>query len=479
MDLDAPALPWPLPPPNRANVREEIEARADTVATRGTGKRRLGPAERRELSGPEGRVAIVAGCRTPFARAGSTFKAHDVVDLAAVAAGELVARAGLSGHEIDLAVMGATAPAPNAPNLGREVVLRCSLPPTIPGVTVNSTCASSCRAMTFGAQSLLAGESRVVLAGGAESMSNVPVTYSRNAAQLFQELGKARTVKARLAVLAKLRLKDLAPVPPAVAEHSTGRTLGEACELMAKENDVSRAAQDEWALVSHQRAEAARRAGWFAGQIVPTFALPERRLLVEADTAVRPGTSAAALAALAPAFDDRFGTVTAGNSSPYGDGGAALLLMGEERARALGYEPLGYLRSFAFVAVDPAAQLLQGPAWAVPLALDRAGMALADVDLVELHEAFGAQVVSNLKALASRRFAREELGREEPVGVVDLDRLNVAGGSLAFAHPMAATGARLVLQLLSELRRRGLGVGLAATCAAGGIGFAAVLERGR
>ena len=266
-------------------------------------------------------------------------------------------------------------------------------------------------------------------------------------------------------------------MPPAIAEHSTGLTMGEACEKMAKENDISRRAQDEIALLSHQRAAAAAAEGRLGRQLVPVFPPPGYDRPVTADNGVRATTTLAALEELRPTFDRRFGTLTAGNSSPITDGGAAVLLMSERRARTAGLRPLGYLRSWAYAAFDPAGQLLQGPAYAAPVALDRAGLRLADIDLVEMHEAFAAQVLSNLKAFASPRFAREALGRSAPLGVVDLDRLNVNGGSIALGHPFGATGARLIIQLLEELARRGLQFGLITVCAAGGHGFAMVVER--
>jgi acetyl-CoA acyltransferase len=347
----------------------------------------------------------------------------------------------------------------------------------VPGTTVNLACASSNRAITSGAEAILTGQCDVVLAGGAESLSNVPIRYSKGAQRRLLELNTAKTLPQRVGVLAKLRPKDLVPVPPAIAEWTTGMSMGEACEKMAKENDISRRAQDEIAYLSHSRAAAAAAEGRFAGQIVATFPPPGYETAATADNGVRADTSPEALAQLPPVFDRRYGTLTAGNSSPLTDGGAAVLLMSEEKAKSLGFEPLGYIRSWAYAALDPSTQLLQGPAYAAPRALDLAGVTLGDLDLVEMHEAFAAQVLSNMKALASRRFAREELGRDEPVGEIDLERFNVNGGSIAIGHPFGATGARVTVQLLAELRRRGLGLGLLTVCAAGGTGFAMVVER--
>ncbi|HVT60851.1 MAG TPA: acetyl-CoA C-acyltransferase FadI [Thermoanaerobaculia bacterium] len=490
-----PGPPAPLRPENRASALEEMRDRADTVWTHaagdgrdgrnGKGTPRSGPGRaaavtgtgREQLRGPHGRVAIVDGCRTPFVRAGTQFQGMDVVDLAGAATAELVVRTAIDPELIDLSVYGVVVPALNAPNLGREVVFRSSLPMKVPGVTVNLACASSSRAMTFVAEAILAGECEVALAGGAESLSNVPVQFSRRAAHAFMELSRAKTLPQRFGILSRLRPKDLAPVAPAIAEYTTGMTMGESAEKMAKENDISRRSQDEIALLSHQRAAAATADGRLAAQIAPVFPPPRYGAAVTQDNGIRSDTSLDALGKLKPVFDRRYGTLTAGNSSPLTDGGSAVLMMSEERAKSLGYTPLGYIRSYAYAAVDPGEQLLQGPAYAAPAALDGAGLKLADVDLIEMHEAFAAQILSNMKAFASAKFAREELGRSEPLGEIDLERFNVTGGSIAIGHPFGATGARVATQLLCELRRRGANLGLLTVCAAGGVGFAMVVER--
>ena len=468
----------PLPDPLEDTAQQEIRERADTVWTRGES---AAPAVARVVSrsqrGVGGRVAIVDGCRTPFSKAGTDLREMDVVDLSGVAVGELVARAGLDPEEIDCSIFGVVVAALHAPNLGREVVFRASLPMSIPGTSVNLACASSNRAITSGAEAIMSGECDVVLAGGAESLSNVPIQYSKGASRRLMEFSKARTAGQRIAVLSKLRPRDLVPVPPAIAEYSTGMTMGQAAEKMAKENDISRRAQDEIALLSHQRSSAAEAAGRFSRQIVSTFPPPNHDRAITRDNGARVDSSIDSLAQLKPVFDKCYGSVTAGNSSPITDGAAAVLLMSEEKARVLGYCPLGYIRSFAYASVDPGGQLLQGPAYAAPAALDAAGLTLSDIDLVEMHEAFAAQVLSNLKAFASRKFAEQELGRSQPLGEVDLDRFNVNGGSIAIGHPFGATGARVTIQLLEELGRQGLNLGLLTVCAAGGVGFAMVVER--
>lgn len=471
---------WSPPQLRESTALEEIREYADTVRVGVAGRRAAGSlrkASRQRLKGPHGRVAVVSGARTPFAKAGGELKHLDVIDLAGIAAGEAVARAGIDPKEVDWAIFGVVVASLEGPNLGREAVFRAGLPVAIPGTTVNLACASANRAIVAGAEAILLGEAEVVLAGGAESLSNVPLRFRSQAAERFQALSRAKGFARRLQLLAGFRPADFVPVPPAIAELLTGLSMGQSCEKMAKENGISRRAQDEIALLSHQRAAAARDAGKFSEEIVPLFPPPHYDRPLTVDTGIRADTNLEALSRLPPVFDRLHGTLTAGNSSPITDGGAAVLLMSERKARALGLEVLGYLRSFAWAAIPPEGQLLQGPAYAVPLALERAGLTLAEIDLIEMHEAFAAQVLSNLKALASKRFAKEELGRSEPVGEVDLERWNVNGGSIALGHPFGATGARLTLQLLKEMQRRGLQYGLISVCAAGGHGFAAVFER--
>lgn len=467
-----------FPPVNEATAREEVQQRADTVWTRGSGSTpSIGRVATKSVRGEGGRVAIIDGCRTPFCRSGTVLRDLDVVDLSGAVASELVTRSGVDPDDIGLSIWGVVVPALHAPNLGREVVFRASLPMQIPGTTVNLACASSNRAITSAAEALLTGQCRLALAGGAESLSNVPILYPKSGARKLVALSKARSAGQKLGIVASVRPRDLAPVPPAIAEYTTGMSMGQACEKMAKENEISRRSQDEIALMSHDRAAAAAAQGRFDSQIVPVYPRPAHDRAVTADNGVRSDSSLEALAGLRPVFDRRYGTLTAGNSSPLTDGASAVLLMQEDKAKAEGYEPLGYIRSWAYASLDPASQLLQGPAYAAPLALERAGMKLSDMDLVEMHEAFAAQVLSNMKAYASKKFARDELGTSEPMGEIDFDTYNVNGGSISIGHPFGATGARVTMQLLNELKRRDLNLGLMTVCAAGGVGFAMVVER--
>lgn len=422
------------------------------------------------------KTAIIAGCRTPFVRAGTHFRDLTAIDLGRHAVNELLARAQLSAEVVDHLVYGTVIHDPQAPNIAREVGL-ATLPKGVPAVTVSRACASANQAIADGANLIETGSADVVVAGGAECLSRIPILASDRLARTLVAASRAKTLGARLRSLTRIRPRDLVPVAPAIAEHSTGETMGAAAERMAKENGISREAQDQWALGSHRKAHAGTEDGRLGAEIAPLHVPPRYAVTVDRDNGIRADTSMEALSALRPVFDREFGSVTAGNASPLTDGASAVLLMSPRRARDLGVEPLGYLRSYAVTALDPAAQLLQGPAYAAPLALDRAGLDMADIDVLEMHEAFAAQVLSNLQAWDSDRFCREELGRPGKLGHPDPEAINVMGGSIAIGHPFGATGGRLTTTLLNELRRRDGQFGMVTVCAAGGMGFAMVLER--
>ncbi len=422
------------------------------------------------------KTAVVAGCRTPFIRSGTAFADLTAIELGRVAVREAVARSDLRPEDVDQLVYGTVVHDTQAPNLAREVGLSV-LPKTVPAVTVSRACSSANEAIADGAALIELGMADVVVAGGAESLSHIPIMVSERASKMLVEASRGRTLGARVAPFRRLRPRDLVPVTPAIAEYSTGETMGEAAERMAKENGIARAEQDAWALRSHRLAAAAAEDGRIPAELAHVYVPPGYGNVVERDNGIRTDTSLEALSKLRPVFDRRYGSVTAGNSSSLTDGASAVVLMSEERTRAEGVRPLGFIRSWAVTALDPARQLLQGPAYAAPLALDRAGLSMKDIGLMEMHEAFSAQVLSNLHALSSRDFAQRELGRAEAVGHPDPDVINVMGGSIAIGHPFGATGGRLTLSLLNEMGRRDVEFGLITVCAAGGMGFAMVLER--
>jgi len=422
------------------------------------------------------RPVVVAGLRTPFARSGTIYRDAAGATLARHAARELVYRAELPGHEVDEVVVGQVIASVLAPNVAREVSLLPQLPRTIPAYSLNRACASGAQAITNAHDQISFGHADVVIAGGVELLSDVPILHSRRFSQVLVAASKARSLAERLKIFATVRPKDLAPVAPAIAEPSTGESMGQSAERMAKENGITRDAQDRIALMSHQRAAAGTADGRLTAEIAPWFGGADLSEVTTSDNGIRADTSLEALAALKPVFDRRYGSVTAGNASPLTDGAAMVLLMSAEKAYSLGYRPLVAIRSYAVAAVDPGWQLLSGPAWAVPRALDRAGLTWKDLGLVEIHEAFAAQVLSNVQAWGSKAWAGK-LGRAEPVGEVDWEKTNVMGGSIAIGHPFAATGPRLVTTIANEMVRRDVQFGLVSICAQGGMGFALVLER--
>ena len=425
---------------------------------------------------PPPRVAVIAGLRTPFVRSNGDFKDLSAVDLGALLVNELVARSGLPLSEFDALIFGQVVPSQLSSLIAREVVLRSELPRTLPAHTTSRACATTVQAATEAADQILLGHADTVIAGGAESLSDAPIFASHKLAQALVNASRARSLPERIRAFAGLSLKDVAPVPPALTEPTTGLTMGESAQKMAWENGISREAQDRYALESQRKAADAWASGKFAEEVM-AVEVPPRFLKISAlDNNVRRDATYDALATLKPAFDKRYGTITAGNSSPLTDGAAAVILMSEGRARELGVKPLGFLRAYAYAATDPGDQLLQGPAYAAPVALERAGLTLAEMDVVEMHEAFAAQVLSNLQAFASREFAVEKLGRPEPLGEVDPGRLNPNGGSIPLGHPFGATGARMITQALRELARRKGRHALLTICAAGGLGAAVVLD---
>lgn len=421
------------------------------------------------------RAAIVAGLRTPFAKQGTDYSKLTALGLAQLVVTELMARQDLPPSEVQQVVYGQVIPSLVAPNIAREIVLGTALPRNIDAFSVSRACATSYQSTVSVVEAINAGAIDCGIAGGADSASDVPIAVSKRLALALTWASKARTLADRLRAFKDVKPSDLVPVPPALTELSTGLTMGESAEKMAKENGISRRAQDEFAHQSHLRAAAAYRDGRFASDVMTVY-VPPAYDAFSRDNLVREDSKLDAYADLKPVFDRKHGTITAGNSSPLTDGASALLLMSEEKLRAEGRRALGYVRSYAFAAVDPAGQMLMGPAHAAPIALDRAGLELKDMALVDMHEAFAAQVLSNTQAFESDTFARETLGRPQRLGEIDWDRFNVMGGSIAIGHPFAATGARQILQTLNELARRKEQFALVTACAAGGLGAAMVLE---
>lgn len=424
------------------------------------------------------RIAIVDGIRTPWCKAGGALREMSADDLGAVAVKELMARTGFAPEDLDELIFGNVAQPVEAANVARVLALKAGLPTTLPAYTVHRNCASGMESITTGANKILAGQAEVILAGGTESMSNIPLIYGRRMTELFSGLFKARTAGARLRVMLGFRPSFLKPViglEKGLTDPICGMIMGLTAEVLAREFAITREEQDAFALRSHQRAIDAIESGRMADEIVPVPVAPAYTTVQERDDGPRAEQSMEALAKLKPYFDRHTGTVTVGNACPITDGAGAVLIMTESRARALQLKPLGYLTGYAYAALEGQRMGL-GPVYATTRLLERTGMTMDAFDLVEINEAFAVQVIANQRAFESDTFARTYLDRDRAIGAIDEERLNVNGGAVALGHPVGATGTRLVITLLHELRRRHARRGLASLCVGGGQGAALALE---
>lgn len=421
------------------------------------------------------RIAVVAGLRTPFARQGTFFRTINSIDLGRMVVKELIAKSNIDVNSIDRLVYGQVSILPKAPNIAREVVLGTNLPVTCDAYSVSRACATSFQSVVNIVESIKAGDIKIGIAGGADSSSVIPITFSENLALKLVQASKARTFIDKLKSLQGTRLKDLRPNPPAIAEYSTNLRMGDSAEQMAKDHHISRKTQDEFTLRSHLRAQRAWEGGKLDDEVMPVYTKPFKKVFIR-DENIRTDSSLEKLASLKPAFDRKYGSVTAANSTPLTDGACALLLMKEAHAKALGYEPLGYIKHYAFSANTVDKDLLMGPIQSSSKVMKKARMSLKDFTLIDMHEAFAAQTLANVQAFASKEYAKKNLNRAKALGEIDMEKFNVLGGSLAYGHPFAATGGRIITQTLRELKRRGGGIALTTACAAGGLGAALIIE---
>lgn len=422
---------------------------------------------------------LVDGVRTPFAKVGTTLADADATELGRTAVASLLARTGIDPATIDEVVIGCVGNPANAANVGRVIALRAGMPQSVPALTIARNCASGLEAITQAVQKHAAGFGEVFVVGGAESMSNYPLLFRDETARKFGALARARSLGARLGAMLAFRPRDFSPriaLLLGLTDPVCGLNMGETAEVLAREWKISRDQQDEFALRSHQRALAARTSGIFKHESVPVFPRGSRKpAAVESDNGIRENQSREALAKLKPVFAKQDGTVTPGNASQITDGAAALLVMSEAALARSGLQPLGRIVGCAYAGCDPARMGL-GPVFAMEKLQRQTGLTLADADLIEINEAFAAQVLACRAAAASPVFAREHLGRTEPLGEIPLDKLNVNGGAIALGHPVGVSGARLALTALHELRRRRGRLALVSLCIGGGQGGAMWLE---
>lgn len=427
------------------------------------------------LKSGKDRVAVVDGIRTPFARQLTAFKNINSIELGKIVVSELLNRNSVEVDEIEQLVFGNVLPMPEAPNIAREIVLGTRLSDKTDAFSVSRACATSYQSTACVVDAIRLGQISMGIAGGADSASVVPIQVSRNLSSILVKMTKVKSLSEKLKLFSKLRPRDLAPVPPAVKEYSTQLTMGENAEQMARDHNISRKEQDDLAHKSHLLAAKAWNEGLLDDEVMTTFVEPYQEYLAR-DNNIRFDSNRASYDRLKPAFDKQFGTVTAANSTPLTDGASAILLMSESKAKALGLKPLGYIKSHAFSAISAHKDMLMGPSYATPKVLAQLKMTLSDIDLIDMHEAFAAQTLCNMKAFASKKFAKEQLNRKTIIGEIDPEKFNIMGGSLAYGHPFAATGTRQITQLIRALKRQGGGLGLATACAAGGLAAAMIVE---
>lgn len=424
------------------------------------------------------RLAIVAGVRSPFCKAGTTMSAIAPDDLAAVIVKELLAKTEIDISTIDELIMGNVGQPADACNIARVIALKSGLPEDLIAYTVHRNCASGMQSITTGFEKMLAGSGDIVIAGGTESMSQYPLKFGTNMTQLFGNLMKAKTAAQKLALLTQFRpsyLKPVITIVEGLTDPVCGLNMGQTAEVLAREFSISRVEQDNYALNSHLKAANAQQAGFFENEIHPILLPPNYQQVQQFDNSIRADQSMEKLAKLKPFFDRTAGTITVANACPITDGAGAVLIMLESKAKALGYQPLGYLRDYAYAGLAPNRMGL-GPVYATSKLLDKSGMSIADFDLIELNEAFAAQVIANERAFDSQLFSQTYLNKEQALGAIDPDKLNINGGAIALGHPVGATGTRLVITMLNALRKQNKHCGLVTLCIGGGQGAALALE---
>lgn len=424
------------------------------------------------------RIAIIEGIRTPMAKAGTALKDMPADDLGAYVVQEIMLRTGIKGTQIDELIFGNVAQPPNAANIARVLALKAGLPISVPAYTVHRNCASGMEAVTSAANKIIAGDAEIIIAGGTESMSNIPILFSKNMSDFLAQLSKSKSFLAKLKTWLRFRLKFLKPeigLIQGLTDPISGLIMGSTAEVLAKEFHITREEQDEFALLSHQRAVTAMKNGILKEEILPVPTNLEYEDILDHDVGPRENQSMEQLAKLKPYFDRHNGTVTVGNSCQITDGAAAVIVMSERKAKEMSIKPSGYLREYAYASLEPERMGL-GPVYATSRLFDKTKISMKEIKLVELNEAFAAQVIANERAFSSKKFARKYLGKDGAIGELDRNIMNVNGGAIAIGHPVGMTGTRLIITLLKELKRRGENTGLATLCVGGGQGAALLLE---
>lgn len=424
------------------------------------------------------RIAIIDGLRTPIAKASGKLKNIEAEALCAHVVSELALRVGLDYESYDEVIIGNVSQPTHAANIARVIALRAGFGEKITASTVHRNCASGMESITSSAERILSGRGDIYLAGGVESMSNIPLYFNKKMATLMEGFFRSKTFVEKLKTLSHFTPSHLKPIiglMQGLTDPLTGLNMGNTAEILAQDFGISRREQDEFALKSHHKAERAQKAGIFAEEIAPIISNPQNGEIMTDDDGIRYGQTIESLLKLRPFFDKKNGTVTAGNSSQVSDAAAAVVLMSESKAKEMGLMPLGYLKEYAYAGLDPARMGL-GPAYSTAKILEMTKMSMSDFELIELNEAFAAQVIANIAAFESKKYAQTHLNRSKALGAIDTNILNVNGGAIALGHPVGMTGTRLVIHTLKELRRQNKNVGLATLCIGGGQGASLILE---
>ncbi|MEZ4888180.1 MAG: acetyl-CoA C-acyltransferase [Chitinophagales bacterium] len=421
-------------------------------------------------------IVLVAGTRTPFLRSGTDYMDLMSYQLGQYAIKGLLTKTGIDPKLIDMVTMGTVISNVKTSNVAREAAITAGIPESTPCHTVTQACISANRAIADAVLAIAVGHADIAIAGGVDNTSDSPIGFSKEMRKKLFNAQKLKTVGDKVKFAASLRPSDFMPQRPAIAEYTTNRTMGEDCEIMAARFNISREEQDEYTVRSHHLADKAYKDGHLPNEITP-ISLPPNFKRIDHDNGIRPDTNMEKLSKLRPAFDRKHGTLTAGNSSFLTDGASAVLLMNAAKARQLGLTPIAKVVDFTFTGQRLDDELLLGPTYATSKLFEQTGLSFDDMDVIEFHEAFAAQILANLKCLASNEFAQKNLGREKAVGTVPMDKFNLWGGSLSIGHPFGATGARLMTTVANRLVAEGGKYGLLAACAAGAHGHAMILER--
>ncbi len=422
------------------------------------------------------RVVVIDGARTPFLRSATNYMDLMTYQLGAAAIRGVLTKTGIDPNKIDTVIMGTVISNVKTSNVARESALSAGIPNTVPCHTVTQACISANQAISSGVEKIQTGQADIVIAGGTDSISDAPIMFRKQMRKKLMNAQKLKGIGDMIKFVFSLEIADFKPEAPAVAEFLTGRTMGQDCDILAARYGATRKEQDELAVRSHKMAAAAIEKGYLQKEITPVE-LPPNFKPVKLDNGVRGETTYEKMASLKPAFTKPHGTLTAANSTFLTDGAAAVLLMSEDKAKELGLTPKAYIHSYTFAATDPGEELLLGPTYAISQLFDKTGLTMDQMDVIELHEAFAGQVVANIKCMASAEFAKTKLGKDKPVGIVNMDKLNLWGGSLAIGHPFGATGARLVTTAANRLHAENGRYALLSACAAGAHGHAMILER--